>query len=153
MLDQIPERSVGQLNAGIAKEIKSLNHFETVTQVGKTTDIQWKQTSEHGSRITATSVQPTLILDGFIDDFTAGIPKLRIIEKGNNHAILTVRILLKDKQTGRLLGEKNITVENARITSNVWKMVDKSAREIAGYVRSSTTHPDHAREAYGDVQN
>jgi len=97
-------------------------------------------------------LQPTLVLEGDIDDFTPGIPKLRYIEKGNNHAILTVRIMLKDKQTALVLGQMNITVENTRITSNVERMVGKSAEEVARYVRRSATRPNETKEAHANVQ-
>jgi hypothetical protein len=153
MLEQISGASVERLSARIAKEIKALNHFEKVTEVGKTTDNQGNQRTERAEGIPPAASQPTLVLEGFIDDFTAGIPKLRIIEKGNNHAVITVRVLLRDKQSAHLLGEKNITIENARVTSNVERMVDKSAHEIAGYVKRSAARHDHTREAHADVQN
>ena len=98
-------------------------------------------------------LQPTLVLEGYIDDFTAGIPKLRYIEQGNNHAILTVRLILKDKLTARVLSQMNITVENTRMTSNVERMVDKSAEEVASYVRRSATQRNETKEAYANVQN
>jgi hypothetical protein len=80
-----------------------------------------------------------MVFDGYIDDYTPGIPKLRYIEQGNNHAVLTVRIRLKDKQTTALLGEINITVENTRITSNVERMIEKTAKEVVRFVDRSRT--------------
>ena len=96
--------------------------------------------------------QPELILEGQIDDYTAGIPKLRYIEQGNNHAVLTVRIRLKNKQSARVLGEINITVENTRITSNVERMVEKTADEVVSYVERSTTRYNKATEVTAHAQ-
>ena len=152
MLDEIPAQSVEQLNVGLVKQIRALNHFDHVAVIDGANDSQEKQAHQPGDEITDAVLQPTLVLEGDIDDFTAGIPKLRYIEKGNNHAILTVRITLKDKRTARLLGEMNITVENTRITSNVERMVGKSAEEAARYVRRSATRVNEIKEAHANVQ-
>jgi hypothetical protein len=152
MLDEIPAQSVEQLNVGIDKQITALNHFDHIAVIDGPNDSQEKQPNQPGDEITDAVLQPTLVLEGYIDDFTPGIPKLRYIEQGNNHAILTVRIMLKDKLTARVLGQMNITVENTRITSNVERMVSKSAEEVARYVRRSAIHPDETKEAYANVQ-
>jgi len=152
MLDEIPAQSVEQLNVGIEKQIRALNHFDHIAVIDGANHSQEKQANQPGDEITDAVLQPTLVLEGYIDDFTPGIPKLRYIEQGNNHAILTVRIMLKDKQTARVLGQMNITVENTRITSNVERMVGKSAEEVARYVRRSATRPNETKEAYADVQ-
>ena len=147
MLEVIPAQSVEQLNAGLVKEIGALNHFDRITVIDGPNDFREKLVNQPGREITATVSQPTLVVEGYIDDFTPGIPKLRYIERGNNHAILTVRIILKDKQTARVLSQMNITVENSRLTSNVKRMVDKSAEEVARYVRRGATHPNETKEA------
>jgi hypothetical protein len=152
MLDEIPAQSVEQLNVGIVKQIRALNHFNHIAVIDGATDSQEKQANQLGDEITDAVLQPTLVLEGHIDDFTPGIPKLRYIEHGNNHAILTVRIMLKDKRTASVLGQMNITVENTRITSNVERMVGKSAEEVARYVRRSATRPNETKEAYANVQ-
>jgi hypothetical protein len=152
MLDEIPAQSIEQLNVGIVKQIRALNHFDHFAVIDGANDSQEKQANQPGDETSVTVAQPTLVLEGYIDDFTPGIPKLRYIEQGNNHAILTVRIMLKDKQTTRVLGEMNITVENTRITSNVERMVGKSAEEVARYVRRSATRLNETTEAYANVQ-
>ncbi len=152
MLDEISAQSVEQLNAGIVKQIKALNHFDHITVIDGANDFQGKQANQPGDEIAVAVLQPTLVVEGYIDDFTPGIPKLRFIERGNNHAILTVRIMLKDKQTARVLGQMNITVENSRITSNVERMVGKSAEEVGRYVRRSATRPNETKEARANVQ-
>jgi len=153
MLDEIPAQSVEQLNVGIVKQISSLKHFDHIAVIDGANDSQKKQSNQPSEEITDAVLQPTLVLEGYIDDFTPGIPKLRYIEQGNNHAILTVRITVKDKLTARVLGQMNITVENTRITSNVERMVCKSAEEVARYVRRSATHPNETKEAYANVQD
>jgi ribosomal protein S8 len=152
MLDEIPAQTVERLNAGIVKEIKSLNHFDIITEVDDAKDVQWKQTNQPANEIAVARPHPTLVIEGYIDDYTPGIPKLRYIEKGNNHAILTVRITLKDKQTARVLGQKNISIENSRVTSNVERMTEKSAEEVARYVRRSTDHYEESKEARTNVR-
>jgi hypothetical protein len=152
MLDEIPAQSVEQLNVGIVKQIRALDHFDHIAVIDRANSFQEKSAEQPGDEITVAVLQPTLVLEGYIDDFTPGIPKLRYIEQGNNHASLTVRIMLKDKQTARVLGQMNITVENTRITSNVERMVGKSAEEVARYVRRSATRPDETKEAQANVQ-
>lgn len=162
MLDEIPAQSVEQLNAGIVRQIKSLNRFDQVTVIdaatqvstasGSERDSQERQGIRSGNQIAPAAEQPTLAVEGFIDDFTPGIPKLRYIEQGNNHAILTVRITLKDKQTAGVLGQMNITVENTRVTSNVDRMVNKSAEEVAGFVRRSAAHSEETKGAHANVE-
>lgn len=151
MLDKIPAQSVEQLNAGIVKQIKALNRFEHIALIDGAANGQEKPAGQPGDEIAVAASQPTLVVEGYIDDFTPGIPKLRYIEQGNNHAVLTVRITLRDKQTTRLLGQMNITVENTRVTSNVERMVNKSAKEVASYVRRSATHSDERKEARVNV--
>jgi len=150
MLDEIPAQSVEQLNVGIVKQIRSLNHFDHIAVIDGANDSQEQQANQPGDETIV--LQPTLVLEGYIDDFTPGIPKLRYIEQGNNHAILTVRITVKDKLTARVLGQMNITVENTRITSNVERMVGKSAEEVARYVRRNATRLNETKEAHANVQ-
>ncbi|HTG17572.1 MAG TPA: hypothetical protein VK747_20160 [Blastocatellia bacterium] len=152
MLDEIPAQSVEQLNFGIVKQITALDQFDHIAVIDGANESQQKPANQPGDEITDAVLQPTLVLEGYIDDFTAGIPKLRYIEQGNNHAILTVRIMLKDKLTARVLGQMNITVENTRITSNVERMMSKSAEEVARYVRRSATRLNETKEAFANVQ-
>ena len=147
MLDQIPEPTVRQLNTEIINRTRSLNRFERITQVDAATGPTENAPNQSGDKVNIAQSQPELVVEGYIDDYTPGIPALRYIEQGNNHAILTVRITLKDKQTTRLLGEINITVENTRVTSNVEKMVDKAADEVASFVGRSAILDNNLREA------
>ena len=47
---------------------------------------------------------PTLVIDGFVDDYDPGSLPLRVVELGFNHVAVTVRIRLRDKQSGRIIG-------------------------------------------------
>jgi len=136
MLDQIPDRCVERLNSGFVERIRALGRFEQVRVIGDQPILTAGPGLNEKSDASA-----TLVVEGYIDDYTPGIPKLRLIEKGDNHAILTVRILLKDKTTSEILGASNITVENSRVSSNVDRMVDKEVAEMANYVRRSATRP------------
>lgn len=146
MLDQIPESSVAQLNTQIAKGLRSLKSFERTTSVDELATLRADQIDQSVPDVREDVSQPELILEGHIDDYTPGIPKLRYIEQGNNHAVLTVRIRLKNKQSAKVLGEINITVENTRITSNVARMVEKTADEVVSYVERNTTRYKGATE-------
>jgi len=147
MLDQIPELTVRQLNTEIINRTRSLNRFERITQVDAATGETESTINQSGAKVSNDQSQPELVIEGYIDDYTPGIPALRYIEQGNNHAILTVRITLKDKQTARILGEINITVENTRVTSNVERMVDKAADEVASFVGRGASRDNKPREA------
>jgi hypothetical protein len=147
MLDQIPESTVKQLNTEILSRIRSLNRFERITPVDEATGPTESSLNQPDPKANFAGLSPELVVDGYIDDYTPGIPALRYIEKGNNHAVLTVRIMLKDKQTARLLGEINITVENTRVTSNVGKMVNKAAAEVASFVGRSASRVNQPQEA------
>lgn len=147
LLDQIPEPTVRQLNTEIINRTRSLNRFDRITQVDEATGPPERALKQSDPKVSSAESPPELVMEGYIDDYTPGIPALRYIEQGNNHAVLTVRIRLKDKQTAQLLGEINITVENTRVTSNVERMVSKAAEEVAGFVSRSASHDNRSREA------
>ena len=152
MLDQIPQSSVNQLDLDIAKGLRSLKNFELVTDASDSQNPQGDTTNQSAVDVTVDRSRSVLVLDGYIDDYTPGIPKLRYIEQGNNHAVLTVRIQLKDKQTTTVLGGINITVENTRVTSNVERMVEKTGKEVVSFVDRSTSHYSRRKEAAQYVQ-
>lgn len=152
MLDQIPESSVRQLNREIAQGLRSLKNFDRTTEVDESVTLQGAAINQSLADVGADGSLPELVLEGYIDDYTPGIPKLRYIEQGNNHAVLTVRVALKDKKTARILNEINITVENTRVTSNVEKMVEKTAKEVVAFVDRSMTRYNKSREVTANVQ-
>lgn len=152
MLDQIPESSVQQLNLQITKGLRSLKNFELITDASESQSPQGDAANQSAIDVAVDRSRSVLVLDGYIDDYTPGIPKLRYIEQGNNHAVLTVRIQLKDKQTSRVLGEINITVENTRVTSNVERMVEKTGKEVVSFVDRSTSRYTTPKEVARYVQ-
>ena len=152
LLDQIPEPTVRQLNTEIINRTRSLNRFDRITQVDEATGPPERALKQSDPKVSSAESPPELVMEGYIDDYTPGIPALRYIEQGNNHAVLTVRIRLKDKQTAQLLGEINITVENTRVTSNVERMVSKVAEEVACYVRRSASRDNKPKEARADAK-
>ena len=152
MLDQIPESSVRQLNLEITKGLRSLKNFVLITDASDSQSPQGDATNQSAVNVAVDRPRCVLVLDGCIDDYTPGIPKLRYIEQGNNHAVLTIRIQLKDKQTTTVLGEINITVENTRVTSNVERMVEKTGKEVVSYVDRSTSHYTRRKEVARYVQ-
>ncbi|HXI89632.1 MAG TPA: hypothetical protein VNO24_06400 [Blastocatellia bacterium] len=152
MLDQIPESSVQRLNLEVKKGLRSLKNFELITDASDSQSPQRDATNSSAVDVAVDRSRSVLVLDGYIDDYTPGIPKLRYIEQGNNHSVLTVRIQLKDKQTTRVLGEINITVENTRVTSNVERMVEKTGKEVVSFVDWSTSHYTTRKEAARYVQ-
>jgi hypothetical protein len=155
MLNEVPESVVEQLHAEIIKRIRSGNRFERIAQVAEATDPTASFISESSPDLHNTDNDNStreLVVEGYLDDYTPGIPALRYIEQGNNHAILTLRISLKDKLTGRILGEKNITVENTRVTSNVERMVIKAAKEVARFVGSNSGLDKRHEEARGHAR-
>ena len=146
MLDQIPESSVQRLNLEVKRGLRSLKNFELITDASDSQSPQRDATDRSAVDVAVDRSRPVLVLDGYIDDYTPGIPKLRYIEQGNNHAVLTIRIQLKDKQTTTVLGEINITVENTRVTSNVERMVEKTGKEVVSFVDRSTSHYTRRKE-------
>ncbi len=152
MLDQIPESSVKQLDLAIAKGLRLLKNLDNVAEVDESASLQGASVDQSHPEVRTDSRQSKLVLEGYIDDYTPGIPKLRYIEQGNNHAVLTIRVALKDKQTSKVLGEMNITVENTRITSNVERMVEKAAAEVVTFVDRSTTRHSNNKEVTAHVQ-
>ena len=152
MLDQIPESSVEQLNLEITRGLRSLKNFELITDASDSQSPQGDATNQSAIDVAVDRPRSVLVLDGYIDDYTPGIPKLRYIEQGNNHAVLTIRIRLKDKRTTTVLGEINITVENTRVTSNVERMVEKTGKEVVSYLDRSTSHYTGQKEVARYVQ-
>ncbi len=147
MQNEVPESVVKQLHAEIINRIRSVNRFEHIAQVAEATDPTGRVIIQSNRDVHDDDSMRELVVEGYLDDYTPGIPALRYIEQGNNHAVLTLRITLRDKLTSRILGEKNITVENTRVTSNVERMVIKAAKEVARFVGSTASLDKKHEEA------
>jgi hypothetical protein len=84
--------------------------------------------------IPAAPVVPTLLVDGFIDDFDPGIAALRLAELGFNHIALTVRVRLRDKETGQVLGAASVTAQDNRVTATSTATVRRLARRLRSFI-------------------
>jgi len=94
----------------------------------------------------------------FLTFFTSSVPSARVAFSGPYPGKI-IRFPLQSSamicQRGSFLcatGEINITVENARITSNVERMVEKTAKEVVSFVDRSTSHYSRRKEAARYVQ-
>lgn len=77
---------------------------------------------------------PTLVLDGFIDDYDAGSRALRAAELGFNHVAVTVRVRLRDQRTGRLLGAASVTAEDDRASGSTKAAINHLTDRIRDFV-------------------
>jgi hypothetical protein len=83
---------------------------------------------------------PTLVVEGSIDDYDPGYAGLRLIELGFNHMVVTARIRLRDKATGRVMGAASVTAQDDRVTATVrgtiWRLVEHIKSFVgAGYAK------------------
>ena len=78
--------------------------------------------------------EPTLVVDGFVDDYDPGSRALRAVELGFNHIAVTVRVRLRDRQTGRLLGAASVTAEDDRASGTTRAAIDHLTNRIREFV-------------------
>jgi hypothetical protein len=79
---------------------------------------------------------PTLVLDGFIDDYDPGYVGLRLVELGLNHQVVTVRIQLRDKQTGDIVGAASVTAQDNRAVGTVKATIGRLAARLRTFVEA-----------------
>jgi hypothetical protein len=77
---------------------------------------------------------PTLVFEGFIDDYDPGYAGLRLIELGFNHVVVTVRIQLRDKQTGQIVGAASVTAQDNRVTATARSAIKRVADHTGAFV-------------------
>jgi hypothetical protein len=77
---------------------------------------------------------PTLVLDGFIDDYDPGYVGLRLVELGLNHQVVTVRIQLRDKQTGDIVGAASVTAQDNRVVGTLKATIGRLAARLRTFV-------------------
>ena len=87
-----------------------------------------------GARDEPPATVPTLVIDGFIDDYDPGSRALRAVELGFNHIAVTVRVRLRDQQTGRLLGAASVTAEDDRASGTTKAAIDHLTSRIRAFV-------------------
>lgn len=78
----------------------------------------------------------TLVIDGFVDDYDPGSLPLRIVELGFNHVAVTVRVRLRDKTSGAIVGAASITTEDNRATGTTRTAINRVAKRIRTFVNS-----------------
>jgi hypothetical protein len=79
---------------------------------------------------------PTLLVDGFLDDYDAGSRSLRVVELGFNHVAVTLRVRLRDKVSGQLLGAASVTAEDDRASGTTKAAIDHATARIRGFVET-----------------
>jgi hypothetical protein len=83
-----------------------------------------------------TQVRPTLVFEGYIDDYDPGYVGLRLVELGFNHVAVTVRFQLRDKQTGEIVGAASITAQDDRVTASPKAAINTIAKRIRSFTSS-----------------
>ena len=77
-----------------------------------------------------------LLVDGFLDDYDAGSRSLRVVELGFNHVAVTMRVRLRDKQSGQLLAAASVTAEDDRASGTTRAAIDHAAARIRAFVEA-----------------
>ncbi|HSP05619.1 MAG TPA: hypothetical protein VLR94_00500 [Acidobacteriota bacterium] len=129
MLDEIPTNLYNDLNTEIVQDIAQKKIFKQVLPIQDPAELQ-----------SGDEDPPTLILDGYVDDYSAGSEILRVAELGLNHAVVTVRIELKDASTADVLGAATITVYERGIARSGKTAVHKAAATVAAYLQQEINH-------------
>jgi hypothetical protein len=79
---------------------------------------------------------PALVVDGFLDDYDAGSRSLRVMELGFNHVAVTIRVRLRDKESGQLLGVASVTAEDDRASGTTRAAIDHATGRIRAFVET-----------------
>jgi hypothetical protein len=79
---------------------------------------------------------PTIAVDGFVDDYEAGSRAMRVVELGFNHIAVTLRIRLRDKRSGQVLGAASVTAEDDRASGTVRAAIDHASARIRAFVEA-----------------
>jgi hypothetical protein len=77
-----------------------------------------------------------LVVDGFLDDYETGSRAMRIAELGFNHIAVTVRVRLRDKASGRLLGAASVTAEDDSASGTTSAAIEHAAERIRAFVET-----------------
>jgi hypothetical protein len=125
---RVPPAMGRYLNEQIATQLRDLPTGPTVVKVAPTTPAQ---TDDGSANLAAAAV-----LDGYLEDYDAGSRSLRIVELGFNHIAVTVRIQLRDKQSGGLLGAASVTAEDDRASGTTAAAIDHAAGQIREFMET-----------------
>jgi hypothetical protein len=88
----------------------------------------------------AEATAPTIAIDGFLDDYEGGSRPLRLVELGFNHVAVTLRIRVRDKQSGQVLGAASVTAEDDRASGTVRAAIDHATERIRAFVETGYVH-------------
>lgn len=127
MLDQMPENMYHYLNDQVAKEISRRKMFGEVVRI--------EDEAELGTKADA---PPTLILEGFIDNYHPGSRGLRVVELGLNHGVVTIRFQLRDRQTDEIVGSASITVYERAASKSIKSAINQAAKKAAEFISQGT---------------
>jgi hypothetical protein len=84
----------------------------------------------------ADGTAPTLVIDGFLDDYEAGSRSMRLVELGFNHVAVTLRIRLRDQSSGQLLGAASATAEDDRASGTTKAAIDHAIGRLRAFVET-----------------
>ena len=82
----------------------------------------------------ADAATPTMAIDGFLDDYDGGSRPLRLVELGFNHIAVTLRIRLRDKQSGQVLGAASVTAEDDRASGTVRAAIEHATAADSSFL-------------------
>jgi hypothetical protein len=125
---RIPPRMERYLDDRITGELAGVTSSPHVMQVADELPA--------GDVVGATPSARTLVVDGFVDDYDPGSVPLRIVELGFNHVAVTVRVRLRDKQSGEIVGAASITAEDNRATGTTTSAINQVAKRVRTFVNS-----------------
>ena len=125
----VPPRMEEYLDQQIMNALQGLASSPTVVRSAEDDIREADVTGANGSI-------PTLVVEGYLDDYDPGSVPLRVVELGFNHVAVTVRLRLRDKQSGQILGAASITTEDNRATGTTKAAIDHLAKRIRTFVGS-----------------
>jgi hypothetical protein len=127
MLDAMPVRMYDYLNGQLVKEISRRKLFNEVVRIEDEAELGPKH-----------ETPPTLVLDGFVDNYNPGSRGLRLIEMGLNHAVVTIRFQLRDRQTDAVVGSASITVYERAARKTVKSAIERATKTAAEFIKQGT---------------
>jgi hypothetical protein len=124
---RIPAEDEKFLNDVLAKDLRLV---ESSPRVVREDQAAPGEPAPEGSSATV----PTLVLDGSIEDYDPGYFGLRLVELGFNHMVATVRIRLRDKQTGKVVGAASITAQDDRLIATPHALIGRLVDHVRSFV-------------------
>ncbi len=126
---KVPSDLEHYLNDRMAQQLHELPSSPTIARLDDESGVVQSRDGE-------TPGVPTLLFQGFIDDYDPGYAGLRFVELGFNHLVLTVRFQVKDKQTGRIVGAASVTAQDDRVTATARSAVNRLAQHVRTFLKA-----------------